>query len=558
MTTFSFKIADTDEEFEAIHALNYRTFVEEISQHSPNQQCRLVDTFHDENTYAICKVDSTLVGMIAGRAKRPFSLDRKLDNLDSFLPQHQKPVEVRLLAIEPAYRKSSVFAQLVQVLATHLAAKGHDLYLISATLRQSRLYQHMGFTAFGPRVGTKEALYQPMYLDIRAYANLAQTLHRIQQRKAPLINLLPGPVTVKPEVEKAFSIAPISHRSAEFRAMHKEVTDQLKNITHSQQVFLLSGSGTNANDTIAAQLSTSANCGLVISNGEFGERLLEHACRWQLDYIEYRLAWGASLDIETIADLLTANSDVRWVWMVACETSTGINNPWKKIASYCQENGINLCLDAISAIGAAPLSLEQVRFASGVSGKALGAYPGIACVFYNGPPLLPSNCLPRVLDLALYQDTEGIPFTLSSNLLAALSTALTHTDWQVKYARVARLSSKLRQQLRAHDVTLLGQEEEAAAVITIVLPGNIDSVALCQVLRRGGYVLSGESSYLIERNWIQICLFGEFNDHMLINLPDLISKQIQKTSNARRLGKKEKQKIMSSNLTTYTGTNASE
>ena len=35
-------------------------------------------------------------------------------------------------------------------------------------------------------------------------------------------------------------------------------------------------------------------------------------------------------------------------------------------------------------------------------------------------------------------------------------------------------------------------------------------------------------------------------------------KNIDRTSDARRLGKKEKQKIVSSNLTTHTGTNASE
>jgi hypothetical protein len=243
MTGLNFKIADCDEEFDAIHALNYRTFVEEIPQHLPNQQRRLVDAFHDENTYAICLANGVLVGMLAGRAERPFSLDRKLDNLDSLLPSHRNPIEIRLLSVEPAYRKSSVFAQLVQVLATHFAARGHDLALISATLRQTRLYRHMGFAAFGPQVGTSAAPYQPMYLDIQGYAQLAQDLHRIQQRKAPLINLLPGPVTVKPVVAKAFAAAPISHRSAEFAAMHEATTDLLRAMTSAQQVFLMSGSG---------------------------------------------------------------------------------------------------------------------------------------------------------------------------------------------------------------------------------------------------------------------------------------------------------------------------
>ena len=53
MPQFRFKIASDPRELEQIHALNYRTFVEEIPQHQPNSDRRLVDRFHDENVYAI-------------------------------------------------------------------------------------------------------------------------------------------------------------------------------------------------------------------------------------------------------------------------------------------------------------------------------------------------------------------------------------------------------------------------------------------------------------------------------------------------------------------------
>jgi hypothetical protein len=42
-----FKVASEDSEFEQIHRLNYRTFVEEIPQHGPNPDCTLVDRFND-------------------------------------------------------------------------------------------------------------------------------------------------------------------------------------------------------------------------------------------------------------------------------------------------------------------------------------------------------------------------------------------------------------------------------------------------------------------------------------------------------------------------------
>ncbi len=52
----NFKVAATPDEFEAIHALNYRTFVEEIPQHSPNGERRLVDKFHAENTLSLIHI----------------------------------------------------------------------------------------------------------------------------------------------------------------------------------------------------------------------------------------------------------------------------------------------------------------------------------------------------------------------------------------------------------------------------------------------------------------------------------------------------------------------
>lgn len=182
MKDLTFKIADQACEFDAIHALNYRTFVEEIAQHPPNPERRLIDVFHHENSYAICLAQDRVVGMLAGRAERPFSLDRKLANLDRLLPVHRKPLEVRLLAVAPGYRSSFVMARLVAELAKRFGSSGHDLALISGTLRQTRLYRHMGFKPFGPQVGTPQAPYQPMYLDLSSYAELVARLARIEQR----------------------------------------------------------------------------------------------------------------------------------------------------------------------------------------------------------------------------------------------------------------------------------------------------------------------------------------------------------------------------------------
>ena len=111
-----FKFASEDWEFEQIHRLNYRTFAEEIPQHQRSNTQRLVDKFHAENTYLICLCENQLAGMLAVRSNRPFSLDQKLANLDSFLPSGRNICEIRLLAVEKKFRGAQVLQGILALL----------------------------------------------------------------------------------------------------------------------------------------------------------------------------------------------------------------------------------------------------------------------------------------------------------------------------------------------------------------------------------------------------------------------------------------------------------
>ncbi len=172
MSPLVFKVAAQPEEFEQIHRLNYKTFVEEIPQHHANSEGRLVDKFHDENTYFIALDDNHVVGMICARDKRPFSLDQKLVDLDSFLPAHHSICEFRLLAVSQDYRVPRVFQGLVRSMANYCDSKGYDLAIMTGTTRQLKLYRHLGFEPFGPLVGEEQARFQPMYMTLAAYSEL--------------------------------------------------------------------------------------------------------------------------------------------------------------------------------------------------------------------------------------------------------------------------------------------------------------------------------------------------------------------------------------------------
>src|SRR5580704_3662453 len=140
-----FKIAGTEEEFEQIHRLNYQTFAGEIPQHPPSPDGRLIDKFHAENTYMIGVRDGRVIAMLAVRRRRPFSLDAKLPDLDSWLPAGRRPVELRLLAVLPAHRNGPVPAQLLHFGARHCLDRGDDMAVISGAVRRMSLYRALGF-----------------------------------------------------------------------------------------------------------------------------------------------------------------------------------------------------------------------------------------------------------------------------------------------------------------------------------------------------------------------------------------------------------------------------
>src|SRR2546426_12422483 len=174
--TLRFKIASDESELEQIFRLNYKTFVEEIPQHPPNPEKRLVDRFHHENAYLIALDGDQLIGMMAVRDKRPFSLDEKLGNIDGSLPAGRKICEIRLLAGLPSPRNGMGFQGLLKLLLDYGLSQHYNLAVISGTVRQQKLYKHLGFVPFGRLVGPPEAPFQPMYCTPRGVTAVASPL----------------------------------------------------------------------------------------------------------------------------------------------------------------------------------------------------------------------------------------------------------------------------------------------------------------------------------------------------------------------------------------------
>ncbi len=527
-TPLVFKIASEDWEFEAIHHLNYKTFVEEIPQHQPSPTQRLVDKFHAENTYLICLKGRKLVGMLAARGHRPFSLDSKVDKLDSFLPLGKKPCEIRLLAIEKHFRSGQVLQGLLALLWQYSIEQGYDFGVISGTTRQIKLYRHLGFVPFGPLVGSDGVQFQPMMITIETFEQAARDFLRASPGRSfqtTQANFLPGPVAIHRLVKRAFEQPPESHRGDAFMADFQTVKNLLCQLTGAGRVEILLGSGTLANDVVAAQLSLETRPGVILVNGEFGVRLVDHATRFGLKFETVSSPWGEAFDLAAVDSALRApHSAIKWLWCAHCETSTGVLNDLEALKALCAAHSVKLCVDAISSLGTTPVDLRGVHFASGSSGKGLASYPGLGLVFHSHE-VSPSSQLPRYLDLGHYAKNEGVAFTHSSNLVHALHAALKRARWPEHFREVAELMDWLRARLRELGFDMIDVPGRMSpAVVTLRLPAELDSTQVGARLQETGYLVSCNSEYLRAKNWIQVCLMGECSRDKVISLANALNR----------------------------------
>jgi aspartate aminotransferase-like enzyme len=367
-----------------------------------------------------------------------------------------------------------------------------------------------------------------MYVTLETFEVTAREFLRSSPARSfhpSAVNFLPGPVAVRREVRRAFEQAPESHRADCFKSDFRATRQALCELVGAANVGILLGSGTLANDVVGAQLTLEGTRGLVLSNGEFGSRLMDQARRFKLDFEALEYAWGAPLDLAAVKKRLGKKPSPGWLWCTHCETSTGVLNDLVALKNLCADRGAKLCVDAMSSIGTLPVDLTGVYLASCASGKGLRAYPGLSMVFHHHEVQPAPGRLPRYLDLGYYAQQQGIPFTFSTNLLHALRAAVRHVDWKKRFADIAELSAWLRASLVEMGFVLIGQNTQTSpAVITIALPPEMDSVKIGAAMQEAGYLLSCNSDYPRPRNWIQVCLMGECSREKVVSLLNALNR----------------------------------
>ena len=323
------------------------------------------------------------------------------------------------------------------------------------------------------------------------------------------VNLTTGPVSITKEVRKALSETPISHRSHAFELLYRRTTTQLCSAFCVKETFLLSGSGTLANEVMIQEIKHRGK-GLILSNGEFGYRLIEQSLRNSLDFITYELQWGVAFDMDEVEKLLIEHS-IKWILFCHCETSTGIINELDRIIAL-SENYRCLCfVDCMSTVGTRPLNLSKVAMATASSGKGLASVPGLAIVFSNIEFSLKKN-VPVYFDLSHYSRKNGIPFTISSNLVNALSVSIAQKLRDDQFGLVQEYSK--------HFFSVLNENawvpfSSANTRVYTIAMSKMAKRLFIKSMEQRKLLLSYESDYLKIRSWMQLATFGYYREAQL-------------------------------------------
>ena len=206
---------------------------------------------------------------------------------------------------------------------------------------------------------------------------------------APLMGepylLTPGPLTTSAKVKQAM-LKDWGSWDEEFRALTREMRTSLLALTGDENDILdcvpMQGSGSFSVEAMLGSFVPRDGKVLVLSNGAYGQRIAQTLVYLNRDHTvidkgDYMPPRG-----DEVTEALIADPSISHVVIVHCETSSGILNPVKEISDAVYAQGRKLLVDSMSAFGAVPLDIKEVRYEAMVSSanKCIEGVPGFGFI----------------------------------------------------------------------------------------------------------------------------------------------------------------------------------
>src|SRR5215213_9695203 len=346
-----------------------------------------------------------------------------------------------------------------------------------------------------------------------AVVRFATRVHAAGARLMSVNFRLPGPTPLPPPVIAALGREMIPHRGPAFRALYSETLQLAREIHHTDgDVLTWAATGSAGWEVAVVNLLSPGDPVLVGVNGNFGQRFADVAGRLGIDVRRFDVEWGEAILPAQLRSALEANPDVKAVFLVHNETSTGVTNPLRELAGIAREHGALVVVDAVSAVGALPLEVDEwgIDFLFSGSQKAWMCPPGLLIVA-AGPRAWAAHErseyrrfiwdmreVKKSADQGMTSTTP--PLSMIYAFRAALGMIADEGVEQV-WDRHRRLGSMTRDGITGAGLRLFARSGyESDSVTAFLPPENVAPAALLEMLRRNyGVEAQGGQAHLADR-----------------------------------------------------------
>jgi aspartate aminotransferase-like enzyme len=312
----------------------------------------------------------------------------------------------------------------------------------------------------------------------------------------------PGPTPLLPAAQTAMASFAMHHRTDDFRALYSRVLADMKEfIGTSNDVLVLSSSGTGVMEGSVSNLTSPGDKVLVLTAGKFGERWRDLAKAFDCNVETVTAPYGETFSLDQIRAKLT--HDVRAVYVQSTESSTGARHDVQSIARLVRGMGDDalLVVDAITGLGTTRFDVDGwgIDVIIGGSQKALMIPPGLAycAVSERAWKRMEAAKSPRYyFDFRKERKAAAkgeSAFTPATSLFAALGAALDFIRQMGSGDLVAGREALVNNAELAAEMTRAGSQalglklfaasSPAAALTAVQSPAGVDSGAIVKEFR---------------------------------------------------------------------------
>ena len=381
--------------------------------------------------------------------------------------------------------------------------------------------------------------------------------------------MIPGPTIFEPSVLRELSITTLSHTSKEFIQIFDETLKNLRKIVfvdENYKTIILAGSGTLAMETSTTNFIKSGEKVLVVSNGYFGDRMIELLSKYpvKVDVLKAE-ELGSRVETEKILEKLDEGG-YSLITVTHVDTSTGVKQELKSLGEYVRKHHDEtlLVVDGVCSVAGEELYMKDwgidILFTG--SQKALGVPPGLAILWLSPKAMdklreTKSSHAPYYMDLnrwvkvmEAHEELKPSYFaTPAVNLIMALnksSKLILEEGMDNRFRRHKILSKAFRTGIRSIGLDIMAKNENYAAstVTAIHLPQNIEVQQFLAEMQKRNVIVAGGLYPNI--NYFRVGHMGPVNANDILATMGAIERSLHKLGIPIELGKglSETQKIL--------------